>query len=220
MKIDDRGGRALFLTAGLTSARRGEILGLRWSDLDFANGRIWLRRSIGLRGEVKTPKTRKSIRAVGMPKPLRDALEAWWKESSFREPEDFFFASPTEAPLDGSAMDSKIYKPARKRAGLPPVRFHDLRHTCASILIEQGEHPKVISEQLGHASIAITMDRYGHLFDSARAKVSDSLERAWAEAETASETASALQADGLHTDAAALRLAAGAAEEIPASAAE
>lgn len=64
-------------------------------------------------------------------------------------------------------------------AALPPIRFHDLRHTCASLLIAQGEHPKLISEQLGHSSIGITMNRYGHLlpgsYDDASARLDSAL---------------------------------------------
>jgi integrase len=72
-----------------------------------------------------------------------------------------------------------IFEPAKKRAGITRLRFHDLRHSYASVLIEQGVHPKVISEQLGHASVTITMDRYGHLFDRAYSDVSKELEAAW-----------------------------------------
>jgi integrase len=63
--------------------------------------------------------------------------------------------------------------------GLPRIRFHDLRHSYASVLIAQGAHPKVISDQLGHASVQITIDRYSHLFDGAYSDVNDELERAW-----------------------------------------
>ena len=85
-------------------------------------------------------------------------------------------------------MVRKAFEPARRKAKLPPTRFHDLRHSYASVLIEQGAHPKVISDQLGHASVQITIDRYSHLFDGAYSDVSDELEKAWNGAETAAET--------------------------------
>jgi integrase len=87
--------RALLLTAAMTGARRGELLALRWSDVDYANGRIWIRRSIGIGGEVKKPKTAKSVRAVALPKTLRDGLEEWWKRSSHRGQDDYVFPSST-----------------------------------------------------------------------------------------------------------------------------
>jgi integrase len=70
----------------------------------------------------------------------------------------------------------RVFKPPLKKAGVPDVRFHDLRHTCASLLIERNVHMKVISEQLGHASIQITMDRYSHLYESAATDAADELE--------------------------------------------
>jgi integrase len=78
---------------------------------------------------------------------------------------------------------------------LPHIRFHDLRHTYASLLIAQGSHPKYISEQLGHASVQITLDRYGHLMDQSYGDETDKLEAALFGA----ETASGLQASGLET---------------------
>jgi integrase len=144
----------------------------------------------------------KSVRAISLSRPLRDALEAWWKQSDFRADTDYIFPSSAGTPLDARNMIREVFEPARKAAGLGRLRFHDLRHSFASILIAEGEHPKVISEQLGHASIAITMDRYSHLFDRSYSDVSDALERAWA----ASGPASAERRTGavsIHADAAA-----------------
>lgn len=209
--------RTLLLAAGMTGVRRGELLALRWGDVDYANGRVWVRRSIGLHGVVKKPKTQKSVRAVSLSRPLRDALEAWWKETDYRADTDYVFPSSTGSPLDGRNMNREIFEPARKKAGLPRVRFHDLRHSYASILIEQGEHPKVISEQLGHASIAITMDRYSHLFDRSYSDVSDALERAWIGVANADETASGPASTEGANGAAAFPADAAAAAVIPVS---
>ena len=73
-------------------------------------------------------------------------------------------------------MVRHYFEPALRKAGLPHVRFHDLRHTFVSLLIAQGEHPKLISEQLGHPSVQITLDRYGHLMDQSYGDASDRLE--------------------------------------------
>jgi integrase len=77
------------------------------------------------------------------------------------------FATSTGTPLDSCNIVKKIFHPALKAAGLHRIRFHDLRHTCASLLINQGESPKYIQSQLRHASIDMTFDRYGHLFPDA-----------------------------------------------------
>ena len=75
------------------------------------------------------------------------------------------FSTAKGTPLDGVNLVRREFKPALRKAKLPDIRFHDLRHGFASLLIAQGEHPKLISEQLGHSSVKITMDRYGHLMD-------------------------------------------------------
>jgi integrase len=202
--------RTLLATAALTGMRRGELLALRWRDVDYTNGRVWVRRSVGLGGVIKQPKSRKSVRPVALPPILASELDALWSESTFREADDLVFASERGTPLDGRNMIRVIFEPAKKRAGIKRLRFHDLRHSYASILIEQGVHPKAISELLGHASVAITMDRYAHLFDRAYADVSRELEAAW--------TASALQAVALQTATAAFHANGNGRKELPAKA--
>jgi integrase len=130
--------------------------------------------------------------------------------------DDYVFASSTGTPLDARNMLREVFEPARKPAKQPRVRFHDLRHSYASVLIAQGAHPKVISDQLGHASVQITMDRYSHLFDGAYSDVNDELERAWEGTETAHTPAHIEPKNG----AAAFHPDTNAAEEIPAKVAD
>lgn len=210
---DGQLARALLMTAAMTGMRRGEVLAIRWRDVDYTNRRVWVRRSIGLGGVVKEPKTRKSVRAIALPRMVADELEAHWKESTFRGADDYVFASSVGTPLDARGMIRDVFEPARSRAKLPPVRFHDLRHSYASVLIQQGAHPKVISDQLGHASVQITMDRYSHLFDGAYSDVNDELEQAWKDTEDCTRSALTEGANG----AAAFHADAAAAEEIPAN---
>jgi integrase len=80
------------------------------------------------------------------------------------EDQDLIFASDTGSHLHDSNVTKRVFKPALTEAGLRIIRFHDLRHTCASLLIAQGESPKYVQKQMRHASIEITFDRYGHLF--------------------------------------------------------
>ena len=91
------------------------------------------------------------------------------------------FTTPTGRPVRQTLFYSRYFKPA-VRAALPhkpQVRFHDLRHTCVALLVEQGAHPKLIQTRLGHSSITLTLDRYGHVFPSMDAQLADALEVAY-----------------------------------------
>lgn len=170
--------KTLLLCAVTTGMRRGELLGLKWSDVDWSSRRVWVRRSLGRDGRFQQPKTRRSVRAVAVPPTLVAALRRHRMASRFKDDGDLIFPSEHGTPLDGRNMVRRYFEPALRKAGLPRVRFHDLRHTFASLLIAQGEHPKLISEQLGHASVQITLDRYGHPMDQSYGDASDRLEAA------------------------------------------
>jgi integrase len=95
------------------------------------------------------------------------------------------FSSAEGTPLRRNFY-RRHYKPAVKRAGLPDtLRFHDLRHTCAALLIAQGAHPKEIQERLGHSTIQLTFDRYGHLLPSLDERLRDGLDTTWRTVEDA-----------------------------------
>ena len=169
--------RVLLMTAVMTGGRRGELLGLTWADVDRERNRLWIRRSIGLGGQVQVPKSRRSVRAIAMTASLSAALRDHRVASMFKQPTDYVFASTRGTPLDGRNV-SRMFTATLKRAELPTIRFHDLRHTFASLLIQQGAHPKYVSEQLGHASSQITLDRYSHLSETSYADESAKLEAA------------------------------------------
>ena len=94
-----------------------------------------------------------------MPPTLEDALQ----RLSTQKRSEFVFCTERGTPIDADNFRHREFPPALRRAGLRPIRFHDLRHTYTSLLIAQGAHPKYIQAQLGHASIQTTLDRYGHL---------------------------------------------------------
>jgi integrase len=167
------------LTAVSTGVRRGELFGLRWSDFDVERRRLWIRRSLDNCGEFNEPKTKRSVRAIACRPTLVQALVEHRLQSTFSADDDLIFPNVGGGPMDAANFVRREFRPVLKRAGLPLVRFHDLRHTFASLLIDRGVAPKLISEQLGHASIAITMDRYGHLFDQSYADASDAIEQAF-----------------------------------------
>jgi integrase len=102
-----------------------------------------------------------------------------WPPTSPPDRDAFVFTAPKGGPLRHHNFYCRQFCPALVRAGLPEqIRFHDLRHTCASLLIAQGAHPKAIQAHLGHSSIQVTMDRYGHLFPDALEHLADRLDAA------------------------------------------
>lgn len=153
--------------AAYTGLRAGEIGALRVGRLDLLRGRVLVAESVtevdrlGLVfGEPKTYQRR----SVTLPAFLRDELAAHLSGRPVT-PDDFVFPSPSGGVLHHKTFYRRDFKPAVRAAGLPPsMRFHDLRHTCASLCIALGAHPKAIQERLGHSSITVTLDRYGHLF--------------------------------------------------------
>lgn len=153
--------------AAYTELRAGEIGALRVGRLDLLRSRILVAEAVtdvdrlGLVfGEPKTYQRR----SVTLPPFLRDELAAHLSGRSMTA-DEFVFQSPTGKVLHHKTFYRRLFKPAVVAAGLPPaMRFHDLRHTCAALCIALGAHPKAIQERLGHSSITVTLDRYGHLF--------------------------------------------------------
>jgi integrase len=163
----------LLATLGL---RRGELLGLRWSDVDLATGRIAIRNTLVMvdgKPAMAEPKTAKGRRSLML---APQALEAVRGHRARQAAErlswgvDYTDSGLVVTTEDGRPLHpetlSGLFVRKAKRAGLPPIRLHDLRHSVASILLAQGVHPKVVSEQLGHATIALTLDTYSHVIPS------------------------------------------------------
>jgi integrase len=150
--------RTLLLCAVLTGMRRGELLGLQWEDIDLEGHRLFVRRALW-RGKFVTPKSRRSRRTIDLTPTLRSALT----QLPGRFQGGLVFCSADGKPIDPDNFTHRVWPRVLRRAELRRIRFHDLRHTYASLLIAQGAHPKYIQAQLGHASIQTTLDRYGHL---------------------------------------------------------
>ena len=104
------------------------------------------------------------------------------------QPDDYVFTAPMGRPLRRDLLFKRFIRPAVEQAGLPPeLRLHDLRHTCVSLLIQLGAHPKAIQERLGHSSITVTMDVYGHLFPSVAEALTERLDEVFRAARDAPE---------------------------------
>jgi len=155
-----------------TGMRRGEILGLRWADLGPDLALAQVRRTLhttwgGL--AFSEPKTRKSRRAVALPQIVRAPLERARSEQQLRRSKvrvwsdlDLVIDRGDGGPLNPNTLSSR-WRGFLRRSGLPHVRFHDLRHAHATLMLLKGVHPKVVSERLGHASVGITLDLYSHV---------------------------------------------------------
>ena len=156
------------LTLARTGMRLGEVLALQWGDIDF-NGRfITVQRGMS-RGKIEAPKNGKS-RRVDMSRHLTETLLELRKQrrvDDFRkglgEGPEWIFASGTQKPLIAAHWRSRVFEKALAKAGLRKIRIHDLRHGYASMMIQAGESLAYIRDQLGHHSIKVTVDIYGHL---------------------------------------------------------
>lgn len=174
---------ALSLICGL---RRSEALALQWQDIDFKDGIIRILHSVErIDGEfkLKTPKSGKS-RNVSVPQSLIDVLKTHkkkQKEMRLLLGEEYKVSDFVVTEDDGTRPDphyaSRFFMRRMNRSNLPRVRFHDLRHTAASLMIMEGIDLKTISEVLGHSSITITADTYVHVLDEAKKKAADSLNK-------------------------------------------
>jgi integrase len=151
----------LFLTAALTGLRRGELLALKWSDINWATNQIHVRRSLVL-GRLDEPKSKTSIRALIVPPMLISELKKHHLSCPIGEL-DLVFPNKNGDIMNADNLYKRHFLMALRRAGLRKIRFHDLRHTYTALLISQGENLKFIQQQLGHSSIQVTLDRYGHL---------------------------------------------------------
>ena len=144
-----------------TGLRRGELLGLKWDDIDLNQGVIHVRRQVyRIDGEVREVplKTKHSYRNISISK---DAVELL-REMKTRRVSEYVFPSPTGGPISPDSVLHMLHR-VLKRAGLPAVRFHDLRHTFATLALQNGVDIKTVSGMLGHFSAGFTLDTYAHV---------------------------------------------------------
>ncbi len=159
--------RVLLQTAIFTGLRSGELLGLRWVDVDFDAAVIRVRWQLGRGGERVELKTAAARRDVHLAPSLVKTLAAHRLSSPWSAPDDPVFASATGGVVDRRNMTRRGVEAAAKRAGLTGVSMHVLRHTYASLLIATGANVKYVQQQLGHTSAAMTLDVYATLWEQA-----------------------------------------------------
>jgi integrase len=182
---DDR-HRALWITALATGLRQGELLALRWEDVDLDEGRLYVRHSLANVGGalvLQEPKTDRSRRSIALPdvvvaalrghrtRQLMDRLVAGsrWVDSGH------VFATMRGTPHHAATI-TRAFQDALDRAGLPDVRFHDLRHSAATFLLAQGMTLEDVKNQLGHSTIALTSNTYGHVLEQRQRQVARAMD--------------------------------------------
>ena len=174
---------ALMTLALATGMRQGELLGVKWSDLDLDAGLARVRRQLGRDGALAETKTGKGRRVIDIPAStvavLREHKRKQNEERLLLGPEwqdqGLVFCTHQGKPLNWRNV-TREYKALLKRASLQDLPFHALRHTAATLLLLQGVHPKVVQERLGHATIAMTLDTYSHLIPSMGRDAADQLD--------------------------------------------
>jgi integrase len=184
--VKDTRFEALFWIAVSTGLRQGELLGLRWSDLDWQSRRLHVQRQLqrvtgGL--EFTEPKSAAGNRVVvlgeeaiaKLRKHQNILIQEKQKAEEKWEEHDLIFPSSHGTPLDHRNL-YRFFKLFLKDAALPDIRFHDLRHTAATLMLQQGIHPKVVQERLGHADITLTLNTYSHVLPSMQEEAAEKLD--------------------------------------------
>lgn len=187
-----RGDRfeALYVLAIHCGLREGELLGLKWDDLDLDAGTLAVRRTLSEtkeRGHIFEPpkngKGRNIKLTVGATKALKRhrkiQLEERMRLAGLWEDHELVFPNQLGKTVNAKNLTARSFKPLLERAGLPrSVRVHDLRHTCATVLLKLGQHPKFVQELLGHANIGITLDTYSHVLPGMGDGLADAMDDA------------------------------------------
>ena len=170
----DSGVFALYYIDLTTGLRRGELLGLKWSDIDLEKGDLRVQRQIGrINGKIiEMPlKTKNAYRTLPL---SADAIDVLKMQKCKVGNSEWVFPSPTGGPM---SPDSVLHMLQRvlKRAGLPRIRFHDLRHTFATLALQNGVDVKTVSSMLGHYSAGFTLDTYAHVTTDAQLKAAQTM---------------------------------------------
>jgi integrase len=178
-------GHGIIYLGAFTGLRRGEILALTFGDIDWFQKEVLINKSLAKfhasdgshkwTWKIGPPKSKRSNRRVAL---TDNAIQLLYSlKQNSQKLGDLIFRNEAGSTIDPDYFDEHLFKPIKRKAGLEGIRFHHLRHFFASMLIAQGESPKYISDQLGHSSIMVTFDTYGHLFPQAKAEAAQKLEK-------------------------------------------
>jgi integrase len=180
---------ALYVLALATGMRQGELLALRWHDVDLEGASLQVRASVHYTKAgylFEEPKTKYSRRRIALSRisveALRDHRVRQLAERLEVGPAwddmDLVFPKPVGRPIDGVSMVKLRFYPLLERAGLPRIRFHDLRHTAATLLLGRSINPKVVSEMLGHSHVSVTLGIYSHVMPHMQQQAAEAMDQA------------------------------------------
>lgn len=186
---------AFYVVAIFTGMRRGEILGLKWEDIDLYQGKIHVQRSLArVKGKgliLKDVKTKKSKRQIAISpyvvfvlKKHREKQLSWSKKMNGEFIEQGIVFSAMNGNLKDPNNQLRQFNKYIKQAGVPKVTIHDLRHLHATLMLKNGENPKVVSERLGHSRVGITLDIYSHVTPDLQDEAALRLEKSFFQKET------------------------------------
>ena len=181
---------AFYVLAVHTGMRRGELLALMWEDVELDSNvaslrvrRTLTRTESGGAYDLGEPKTKNSRRTIRLTRGAVEALRTHRKRQAEEKlklgglygDQGLVFAGEGGGILNPSNLRQRSFKPLLKNAGLPDISFHDLRHTCASLLFQRNVHPKFVQELLGHSSVAVTLDTYSHMLPGMGGEAADAM---------------------------------------------
>jgi integrase len=178
---------ALYVLAIHTGMRQGELLGLKWENVDLAANAIRVRHTLlrtkgrVILGEPKTKKSRRTVNLTGaasraLEEHLERQLKVMERLGDLYRDQGLVFTTEVGTPINPSNLRKRSFAPLLQKAGLPHLRFHDLRHTCATLLLSKNIHPKYVQELLGHATVSITLDTYSHVLPGMGNQVAEAME--------------------------------------------
>ena len=180
---------ALYTLAVTTGLRQGELLGLKWQDVDLEAGQLQVRRTIArvngqgfVEQEPKSARSRRSIALAPLAVNALDRHHTRQLEKRLKalvwEENDLVFANEVGRPIEAQNLMRRSFYPLLERAELQRMRFHDLRHTAATLMLAQGVHPKVVQEMLGHSTVSLTLDTYSHVMPNMQAEAAAKMQMA------------------------------------------
>ena len=175
-----RGDRleCLYILACTTGMRQGELLGLQWKDIDLEAGTLRVSRSV-YDGEINPPKTKAGNRTIRLSKLAIAALKRHRIESGKQRISEWVFPNSRGTSIGHANLHNRSWKPLLLKAGLPhSTRFHDLRHSCISLLLARGVPIKVVSQMAGHGDVSITLSVYGHVLPDQQGACADGMDDA------------------------------------------
>ena len=186
-KGNDNRNYSLFYNAITTGMRQGELLALKWENVDLKRGTLAVNYNLirvpGAGLKLSPPKTNSSIRTIKLGTESVEVLKTQKqrlllekvKRNSLWKDSGHVFPSPIGSPMDPSTL-LKQFRKALRKARLQKIRFHDLRHTAASLMLNNGVEILAVSQRLGHANPSITLDVYGHLLPSMQDKAAEMMD--------------------------------------------